>query len=75
MLDKEQLGKAFGNRVRSIVSEKKLRPSHVAKNSGLWDSTVWSLYWFGGNPTLYSVYKMAKALGVSMSELVGGLDE
>ena len=75
MLDKNEFAKAFGNSLRTIAFKKNMKVKDISEASGLCHSTVWSYFWFGGNPNLFSAYKLAVALGVPISELVGALDE
>lgn len=75
MLNKKQLDREFGRRLRKIAKERGITLKELEVSSGLSHNSLWKYLSYGGNPQMWSVYRLAKALGVTMDELVGGLYE
>jgi transcriptional regulator with XRE-family HTH domain len=66
--------KAIGKRIRSYRVEKDISAAQLAKGAGISRSYLWELENGTGNhrrPSANVLYALGKALGVSMSDLLG----
>lgn len=76
-LTKEQTEKlydlyySFGNRLKEILSEKRITPCELADRMGVPRAYVYRFISKGGHPDMLNMIKMANALDVSIDELVG----
>ena len=65
----------FGRRIRELRTRRKLSQERLAFEAGLDRTYVGSLERGERNVALRNLAKLAKALSVSLSELLRGLDE
>ena len=66
---------AFAKNVKEALIENEWSQSKLARISGVSKPTISSLLRCSYGPTLYTVYAVAKALDVSIDELIEGADE
>lgn len=66
---------AFGNRLREIRKQKGFSQEGFADHAGLHRTYLGGLERGERNPTLTVMLKIAKALGVSLSDLVAGVGD
>ena len=66
---------AFGRNLTKILHEKGIKQARLADKADL-SAVSLSRYANGSmQPSVYTLYKIAKALGVSMESLITGIDE
>lgn len=67
---------AFARNLSVCLAERNLSAYKIASESGISHTTIYS-YTKSNNriPNLYSAYKIAKALGVTVDRLLEGCDE
>lgn len=68
------LSKRFGKRLRDLRKEARLTQQELADESGLHITFIARLETGNRNPTLKSCAALARALGVSLSELMERID-
>ena len=66
--------KLLGHRIRAIRKAKNLNMRHIMISSGYYDAQ-WRKYELGGSMNLAALLKIALALDVPLSELLGELDQ
>ncbi|MGI4829506.1 MAG: helix-turn-helix domain-containing protein [Janthinobacterium lividum] len=66
--------KILGHRIRAIRKARNLNMRDIMISTGYYDAQ-WRKYECGGSMTLMSLLKIALALNVSLSELLGELDQ
>ena len=70
MTDKELLQKAVGNRIRMLREEKKIPQQDIAGACNIEKSNFSRIEAGKTNPTVFTLYKIAKSLGVEMTDLL-----
>lgn len=61
--------KKIGTRIYQEMTEKNITKEALAKKAGVAPAIIYQLRNFRGNPTLRTLDKIAKALGISLGEL------
>ena len=67
---REKVNKRFSQRLRQVRKQKKMTQQELAEAASLHLTYVGHLELGKYHPTLYTVWKLAKALGVSVGDLV-----
>jgi transcriptional regulator with XRE-family HTH domain len=62
--------KKFGGRIKALRIEKGLTQEHLAEKSGLHKNYIGMIERGERNPSLINIEKIAKGLGISISELM-----
>jgi DNA-binding XRE family transcriptional regulator len=66
---------ALGDRIRRLRLAANLTMQELANQVGCHQQTIYELEMHGGNPRLWTVYRIAKAFGITSSDLVSGTHE
>ena len=69
MIDKEDLQVAIGKRIKSLREERNIHQQDLAAKCNIEKSNLSRLEAGNTNPTIYTLYKIAENIGVSVSEL------
>lgn len=69
-MKKEQLNKKLGQRIIELRTEKNMSQSDLARACGKDRQAIEKLENGKVNPTLFSLYEIAKALDITVSEIV-----
>jgi len=75
MEDKQQLQVIFGEVLHTARMEKKLKQAELAEICGMDDTYISDLERGKYMPSLFTVLKLSKGLGLSLSELGSRIDE
>lgn len=75
MEDKQQLQEIFGEILHKTRMEKKLKQAELAEICGMDDTYISDLERGKYMPSLFTVLKLSKGLGLSLSELSSKIDE
>ena len=70
MLDKEQLQTAIGKRIRALRESKNIPQQDLAAACNFEKSNMARLESGKTNPTVYTLYKVAQNLDVSLKDLI-----
>jgi len=69
MKNKVQLQQAIGKRIKTLREDKQIPQQDLAAKCNIEKSNLSRLEAGGTNPTIYTLYKIAENLDVSVSEL------
>lgn len=69
MIDKEELQVAIGKRIKILREDKQIPQQDLAAKCNIEKSNLSRLEAGGTNPTIYTLYKIAENLDVTLSEL------
>lgn len=75
MEDKQQLQVIFGEVLHTARMEKKLKQAELAEICGMDDTYISDLERGKYMPSLFTVLKLSKGLGLSLSEMSSKIDE
>jgi len=70
MKDKEELQLTIGNRIKKLRESVNMPQQNLAAKCNMEKSNLSRLESGGTNPTIYTLYKIADCLDISISELV-----
>ncbi len=73
MSEKKQLQKTIGNKIRQIRISKNIAQQDLSAKCNFEKSNMARIEAGNTNPTIYTLYKIAKNLNISLTELVSGL--
>lgn len=69
MIDKKDIQIAIGKRIKLLREERNIPQQDLAAKCNIEKSNFSRLEAGGTNPTIYTLYKIAENIGVSVSEL------
>ncbi len=69
MKDKSQIQLAIGKRIKTLREDKNIPQQDLAAKCNIEKSNLSRLEAGNTNPTIYTLYKIAENIGVSVSEL------
>jgi len=69
MIDKKDLQTAIGKRIKELREERNIPQQDLAAKCNIEKSNLSRIEAGGTNPTIYTLYKIAECLDVSVSEL------
>ena len=69
MIDKEDLQTAIGKRIKTLREERNIPQQDLAAKCNIEKSNLSRLEAGGTNPTIFTLYKIAECLDISVSEL------
>ena len=66
---------ALAVNLKQLLQEKHMTHRKLCKDADVATSTLACILYKGGGTTIYTAYKFAKVLGVSVNDLIEGADE
>ena len=69
MIDKEDLQTAIGKRIKTLREERNIHQQDLTAKCNIEKSNLSRLEAGGTNPTIYTLFKIAECLDISISEL------
>jgi len=69
-MDKKELSKFIGKKIKEIREKKKISQEELGGRAGLHRTYIGYIEGGRYTPSIYTIYKIAKALGVELKELV-----
>ncbi len=74
MKDKDVVSRKFGKHLKKLRTKKEVSAAELARRCFLEKSYISSVESGLNNPTLYTLYKFADALGITIEELFEGFE-